>query len=77
MKGQWLAHFQGQGLGQHQGKSMVAHVRATKTGVGIGLCGFGEPAAAKAVIMLAGREAKEFMAALEQAMREAGLAQGD
>ena len=56
---------------------MVAQIRVTKTGVGIGLCGFGEQAGAKAPILLAGREAKGFKAALEQAMREAGLAQGD
>ena len=56
---------------------MVAQIRVTKTGVGIGLCSFGEQAGAKAPILLAGREAKGLKAALEQAMREAGLAQGD
>ena len=56
---------------------MVAHVFATKTGVGIGLSAFGEQAGAKATIMLAGREAKRFKARLDQAMLEAGLAQGD
>ena len=56
---------------------MVAHALATKTGVGIGLSAFGEQAGAKATIMLAGREAKRFKARLDQAMLEAGLAQGD
>ena len=56
---------------------MVAHVFATNIGVGIGLAAFGEQAGAKATIMLAGREAKRFKARLDQAMLEAGLAQGD
>ena len=77
MKGKWLAHCQGQGFGQHQGEPTVANVFATKTGVGIGLAAFGEQAGAKATIMLAGREAKRFKARLDQAMLEAGLAQGD
>ena len=77
MKGQWLAPCQGQGFGQHQGEPMVAHALATKTGVGIGLATFGEQAGTKATIMLAGREAKRFKARLDQAMLEAGLAQGD
>ncbi len=56
---------------------MVAHVFATKAGVGIGLSAFGEQAGAKATIMLTGREAKRFNAILDQAVLEAGLAQGD
>ena len=77
MKGKWLAHCQGQGFGQRQGEPMVAHLLATKTGVGIGLSAFGEQAGAKATIMPAGREAKRFNAILDQAVLEAGLAQGD
>ena len=48
MKGQWLAHCQGLGFGQHQGEPMVAQACATKGGVGIGLSAFGEQAGAKA-----------------------------
>ena len=77
MSDQWLAGCQGQGLGPHHGEAMVAHVLATKGGLGIGLSEFGEQAGGKASIMLTGKQAKRFMAALAKAMTRAGLTQRD
>ena len=77
MNGRWFAGCQGQGIGPHKGEPVTAHVLATKGGVGIGIGEFGGYAGGKASIMLTGRQAKGFMAALEKAMKKAGLAEGD
>ena len=73
MRGQWFAGCHGQGMGEHQGEPMAVHVLATNGGVGIGMSEGGEPAGAKASIMLTGQQAKGGMAALEKAMKRAGL----
>ena len=73
MRGQWFAGCHGQGIGEHQGEPVTVHVHATKSCVEIGLSDHGDPAGAKASIMLTGQQAKGFMAALEKAMTRAGL----
>ena len=76
MQGRWFAPCQGQGIEAHHGEPVVAHVCAFNDGVGIGIGEFGG-CANLASIKLAGRQAKGFMAALEKAMKKAGLAEGD
>ena len=75
MRGQWFAGYHGQGTGDHHGEPVTFHVRATNTKgcVEIGLSDHGDPAGAKASIMLTGQQAKGFVAALEKAMTRAGL----
>ena len=73
MRGQWFAGYHGQGISEHQGEPVAVHVLATNGGVGMGLSEGGEPAGAKASIMLTGQQAKGFMAALKKAMTRAGL----
>ena len=73
MRGQWFAGCHGQGMGEHQGEPVAVHVLATDGGVGMGLSDGGEPAGAKAGVMLTGQQAKGFKAAFEKAMTRAGL----
>ena len=73
MRGQWFAGCHGQGIGEHQGEPVTAHVLDTNGALGIGLSDHGEPAASKASIMLTGQQAKDYMAALKKAMTRAGL----
>ena len=77
MRSQWVAGRHGQGAGLHQGEPVTVHVLATNGGVGIGIANAGDTACAKASIMLTGRQAKGFMAAIEKVMKRAGLTQGD